>query len=224
MNIQQERELVPFQWEDYAEPSDVQEVSFYDWDIEEESTFEPLTLQDLQTEESDHDSLPSLVSASSNGYSTNTTLTSIIMYTIDKEIEDNDGECECPICYEPIHKEQKVKTNCNHIYCDTCMMTYLDHCYVSNKDPCCAMCREVYTLFEVPNPPTCDKLKAKMDEYEADLYEDSIDDESPTGVTLRADQFSYNRTMRGWHFQVPSTTSTSNSVPISFDIESIFDN
>ena len=92
MSNTQERELEPFQWENYMPSAEVDEVSAYDWDIEEEHIPPPLTLQDLQTEGSDLDSIPSLVSASSNGYSTNTTLTSIMMYTIDKEIEDKDGE------------------------------------------------------------------------------------------------------------------------------------
>ena len=218
MNQTQFRELQPFQWEIHLPPTNVQEVSTYDWDIEEEGTFEPLTLQDLQSED-DNDSLPSLVSTSSCEDNTNTTLTNIMMYTIDKEVEDNDGECECPICYEPIHKEQKIKTNCNHIYCDTCMMTYLDTCYINRKDPCCALCREEYTLFEIPNPPTFEKVKEKFQEYEPDTESDT---ESDTGIDEthfepnNEAQFNYLRARRSWNFR--------SSIPISFDIETIFAN
>ena len=214
MSYPQERELEPFQWENYMPSAEVDEVSAYEWDIEEEHIPPPLTLQDLQTEESDLESLPTLVSGSSIGSNSTTTLTNIMLYTIDKEIEDKDGECECPICYEPIHKEQKIKTNCNHIYCDTCMMTYLDTCYVNHKDPCCAMCREVYTLFEIPNPPTFEKVKAKMDEYESD--EES--DHASIGSGQEMEQhFRYLQARRSWNFR-------SDSAPISFDVETLFEN
>lgn len=222
MSYTQERELQPFQWENYMPSANVDEVSAFDWDIEEEHTPPSLTLQDLQTEESDLESLPTLVSDSSIESNSTTTLTNIMLYTIDKEIDDKDGECECPICYEPIHKEQKIKTNCNHIYCDTCMLTYLDTCYINNKDPCCAMCRQLYTLFEIPNPPTFDKVKAKLDEYESDeneSIESKTHSEESAGVTYEAPEvhFSYVRSRRIWNFP-------SNSIPMSFDVETLFDN
>jgi len=198
--------LQPFPWESYTPSSTLQEISVFDWNIEEEIGFEPLSLQDLET---DYDSLPSLVSISSDDYFTNTdtTLNNIMIYTIDKVIEDKDGECECPICYEPIHKEQKIKTNCNHIYCDTCIMTYLDTCYHSSKDPCCALCREVYTLFEIPNPPTFDKMKRKLEDYQPDIDDicNGLDTDHETQL----------------HFVNPRN---SRNIPVSFDVESIFEN
>lgn len=215
MSYNQDRELEPFQWGNYMPSAEVDEVSAYDWDIEEERIPPPLTLQDLQTEGSDLDSLPELVGGSSVGSNSNsiTTLTNIMLYTSDKEIEDKDGECECPICYEPICKEQKIKTNCNHIYCDTCMITYLDTCYINHKDPCCAMCREVYTCFEILNPPTFEKVKAKLDEYESD--EESDNASIGSGEEMER-EFRYLQARRNWNFRGDSEW-------VSFDVDTLFD-
>ena len=206
MNQQQytERELQPFDWDSYLDNS---QVSNNDWEDDFHHSFALLTLEELESEsphmtidELDTDSVPSLVSdrsSDSDSDSTRSTVRDIMMYTIDKPTKEiPKEEHECPICFEAIPYEKKIKTNCNHVFCSQCMLTYLDHCNHGNKSPCCAMCRANYNLFEIPHPETFEKVKTHVDSYETD-----DDFEIPENVTTRSH---INRQIRQiWAFSQP---------------------
>lgn len=194
----QPRELEPFDWNSYAVIHP--EVSPIEWDDDylNDIPFELLTLQDLETD-----------SVSSS------TVQDIMMYTIDRksdhiyENETTEELLDCPICYEPIKHGDKVTSNCNHHYCSSCMLTYLDHCHQSRTEPCCAMCRNVYTIFEIPDNNTFEKLKAHVEEY------DDSEEDYPT--EFPQDSFDHTIQRRVWSFSQRSTVDFD-------DIEHILDN
>jgi hypothetical protein len=52
---------------------------------------------------------------------------------------------ECPICISEIDPTQKIVINCNHIYCNNCMILYLNK--VSQPIPTCSLCRSpIHTI------------------------------------------------------------------------------
>jgi hypothetical protein len=121
------------------------------WDSMRNETDSPtLTEQDLYCQE------PKRISPSD-----------IMLYTIDKCC-DNDSQStdttthECPICYETIGVDQRIVTNCNHVFCGDCMSAHLNTCQSEFTDPCCPMCRTTYELFEIPNVKTFEVIREQI--------------------------------------------------------------
>jgi hypothetical protein len=58
--------------------------------------------------------------------------------------ETNDEEAECPICLNSYNISKTFKTNCNHVFCNVCMISHLKH-DVHCK---CPICRTKVTHLE----------------------------------------------------------------------------
>jgi hypothetical protein len=72
----------------------------------------------------------------------------IMFYTIDtKQIIDN-TVIDCSICLESFEKN-KIKTSCNHNFCESCMLKLLDTCYERNTEPKCPNCRAPLEVLEI---------------------------------------------------------------------------
>jgi hypothetical protein len=79
--------------------------------------------------------------------------------TLLKEKEKETAEKEaCPICYED---ESKVKLNCGHEFCGTCVQSILKKCCPS-KQPRCAMCRVNMSSFEFEDLKAFEKMKSNL--------------------------------------------------------------
>jgi hypothetical protein len=65
------------------------------------------------------------------------------------------NDCDCNICFETFPSDEIVKTNCNHIYCWSCMESYAE----TNKDKTCK-----------PNCPTCRSEFKELTVYDEDIY------------------------------------------------------
>lgn len=72
---------------------------------------------------------------------------------IDNKEED---QINCPICYEDIKLENKVKLSCGHEYCCDCIICIFDSS--SEYVPTCALCREMIKDMNVYS----DKIMAKI--------------------------------------------------------------
>lgn len=64
------------------------------------------------------------------------------------------GEFECPICYETFSCTKQVKTDCNHSYCETCLMNMMKSAQTALKTIDCAMCRGKCSLLETYDDDT----------------------------------------------------------------------
>jgi hypothetical protein len=61
------------------------------------------------------------------------------------------GLDDCPICYEPIQPKYYCNLGCNHRFCSTCILTYINTLYISNViQPICPLCRTDITNFTTP--------------------------------------------------------------------------
>lgn len=65
------------------------------------------------------------------------------------------NDCDCNICFDSFPSDEIVKTNCNHIYCWSCMESYAE----SNKDKTCK-----------PNCPACRSEFKELTVYDEDIY------------------------------------------------------
>ena len=129
------------------------------WDSMRNETYSPtLTERDLYYQE------PKRISPSD-----------IMLYTIDtccgNDSQSKDTTThECPICYETIGVDQRIVTNCNHVFCGDCMSAHLNTCQAEFTDPCCPMCRTTYELFEIPNVKTFEVISEQIQRFkEEDL-------------------------------------------------------
>jgi hypothetical protein len=73
---------------------------------------------------------------------------------------DIDDEFSCPICLDEINYNFKITTNCNHDVCSKCFETYLEK-LVSNKEPCCSLCRTDINCITFTNVDCCNLIKNK---------------------------------------------------------------
>jgi len=56
---------------------------------------------------------------------------------------------ECPICYDVLNNETKVRNHCGHSICVGCFEKYMDTMIPKTSDPCCSVCRCVINKVEV---------------------------------------------------------------------------
>ena len=182
------------------------------WDVHELTyNFELLTLNDLNND----DEISNHYLDNNNNYENNeknskNTLKDITIFVIDnyRKSYNDDESCECPICFDSITNQTVLITNCNHKYCSDCVMKYLDTCIEKTISPCCALCREKYTLFEVHDNNIFDELTNYKQKYDND-YELKKLLPHPN-VTMRRNRWA-------------SFQPTVSSPYVSFDLESLFD-
>lgn len=84
-------------------------------------------------------------------------------FPIKKIIDLSPGETtiECPICYEEIAHANTITLQCNksHSFCAPCILNQLN---VSNKLPCCALCREDMKTFCIRSQEVETKINQKI--------------------------------------------------------------
>tara|TARA_B110001469_G_scaffold79146_1_gene74874 strand:+ start:1825 stop:2727 length:903 start_codon:yes stop_codon:yes gene_type:complete len=51
---------------------------------------------------------------------------------------------QCSICYETHTKDNIVKTNCGHEFCNSCIENWKTECYRNHNDATCPLCRQVF--------------------------------------------------------------------------------
>jgi hypothetical protein len=72
-------------------------------------------------------------------------------------------EFDCPICYTSVCKWDAVHLNCAHVFCGACVTSHLDTLHKNHALlPSCALCRNEYTFFEIPNPEICNKIELML--------------------------------------------------------------
>jgi Ring finger domain len=64
-----------------------------------------------------------------------------IAVAIDLTVENTDEPKTCTICMDDIAASETVTTNCNHVYCSTCIKTLSTHIKDNTAKPTCSMCR-----------------------------------------------------------------------------------
>ena len=124
----------------------------------------------------------------------------IMFYTIDtKQIIDN-TVIDCSICLESFEKN-KIKTSCNHNFCESCMLKLLDTCYERNIEPKCPNCRAPLEVLQICCSDSYDYIGNHIEKYQssnmnmkinqclaidpADLLYNSDDDVPHPNVTIR---------------------------------------
>ena len=68
-----------------------------------------------------------------------------------KQLEESNYSEECPICYDPIKKDEYIITNCQHIFCQKCI---IHHIIVGNNETCpyCRQDCKADDIFVLPLP------------------------------------------------------------------------
>lgn len=65
------------------------------------------------------------------------------------DLDSRDVDSECPICYDVLNNETKVRNHCGHSVCVGCFEQYMDTMIPKTSDPCCSVCRCVINKVEV---------------------------------------------------------------------------
>jgi hypothetical protein len=91
---------------------------------------------------------------------------------------------DCPICLENIIEENKVKSECNHTFCKTCLEIALE-----NKDNC-PMCR---TILQPPKEvkELCERLYNDGYENEEDEREEFTEENKPRTYVENGETYIY---------------------------------
>lgn len=76
------------------------------------------------------------------------------------------GEFECPICYETFSCNKQVKTDCNHSYCESCLINMMKSAQTALKPVDCAMCRGKCSSFETYNDDTFETISDTLNYIE----------------------------------------------------------
>ena len=63
------------------------------------------------------------------------------------------GEFDCPICYESIPRTKRVTISCNHDFCMGCTKMLIQSCNEQQQNVSCPMCRYSCFLLETPDEP-----------------------------------------------------------------------
>jgi hypothetical protein len=69
----------------------------------------------------------------------------------DLTIEKDAPECDCPLCFDSVHANDVLVTNCNHSFCVICVKRFATVNKDKTKKPDCPMCRTDITEFKVGN-------------------------------------------------------------------------
>lgn len=87
-----------------------------------------------------------------------TTITFIVNDEIESKMKAE--EFDCPICYNSVSKWDAIHLNCSHAFCGSCVSNHLDTLHKNHALlPSCALCRNEYSLFEIPNPEICNEIE-----------------------------------------------------------------
>ena len=74
--------------------------------------------------------------------------------------KNEQGDFECPICYDTVLTAKRVTISCRHRhdFCSACTKNLLKACDQEEKNVCCPMCRGACFLLETPDEPQFQEL------------------------------------------------------------------
>jgi len=77
----------------------------------------------------------------------------IVTYCID--LYEDESTSSCPICLENKKTIDMVITNCFHQFCFKCIVEHVQTLQKTKHTPCCALCRQDYSSFEIRDMQKC---------------------------------------------------------------------
>jgi hypothetical protein len=77
--------------------------------------------------------------------------------------KNEEGEFECPICYDTVQNAERVTISCRHNFCGTCTQDLLKTCFLEQKNATCPMCRYPCFLLETPNTTQFEELSELLE-------------------------------------------------------------
>jgi len=86
----------------------------------------------------------------------------VLIQLDENECDEKFFEDKCPMCLENIDTQDLVRTNCNHYYCNTCMLKHIRN--VQNNmldDLLCPLCRTNINLLTTFSSDVCDRITKK---------------------------------------------------------------
>ena len=90
----------------------------------------------------------------------------IMFYTIDTKKIIDSTVIDCSICLESFDKN-KIKTSCNHNFCESCMLKLLDTCHERNTEPKCPYCRAPLEVLEICCSDSYDYICNHIEKYQS---------------------------------------------------------
>lgn len=90
----------------------------------------------------------------------------IMFYTIDTKKIIDSTVIDCSICLESFDKN-KIKTSCNHKFCESCMLKLLDTCHERNIEPKCPYCRAPLEVLEICCSDSYDYICNHIEKYQS---------------------------------------------------------
>lgn len=90
----------------------------------------------------------------------------IMFYTIDSKKIIDSTVIDCSICLESFDKK-KIKTSCNHNFCESCMLKLLDTCHERNTEPKCPYCRASLEVLEICCSDSYDYICNHIEKYQS---------------------------------------------------------
>jgi len=102
----------------------------------------------MNIDENDDDDENENENDNNNGSNINNIINIITINTINTKFKlTNNHSCSCPICFEDLTDGSVVETNCNHLFCYSCIEKQIN--YHKNKDKYCGLCRSKITQINV---------------------------------------------------------------------------
>ena len=80
--------------------------------------------------------------------------------------KNEEGEFECPICYDTVQKAERVTISCRHDFCGRCTQELLKTCCIEQKNATCPMCRYPCFLLETPDVIQFQELSELLEEIQ----------------------------------------------------------
>jgi len=111
------------------------------------------------------------------------------MFCISLKTCDFSGISECFICYDEIENDNKIKTDCNHIYCIPCFKKYLT--IKINNNLSCPYCRQSIDSISLNNE---EEKQLIMNEFCIinKGYNSYINNLYPTSIYVYHDRYNIN--------------------------------
>lgn len=89
-------------------------------------------------------------------------------------LKKEQGQFDCPICYENVSNSKRITISCGHTFCCECTKEWLYTCNDANKNVTCPMCRYSCFLLETPDEiqfQEISKVLELISEYKIDQIE-----------------------------------------------------